>query len=582
MTWSLNATNIVAQKYFRGTLGTPERESRCVRSSTGWPTPSPTGASRTATSPTRRGRGLPRRAQASWSPEGRVQQPGLVQHRSEGRAPAGECVLHPRRRRHHGLDPQLVRRRGHDLQGRLGRGRQPVQDPLQQELLKGGGTASGPVSFMRGADASAGTIKSGGKTRRAAKMVILNVDHPDIEEFIWCKAKEERRRGCCATPGSTWTSTARTATRSSTRTPTTRCGSPTTSCRPSSTTPTGAAGRHRRRVIKTVRARDLMRQIAQAAWECADPGMQFDTTINRWHTAATTGRINGSNPCFTGDTLVHTDKGLDPFADCSTGPARRDVRRLHPRHNEPRRSRGAGRDHHARAVMVTGFNEIVKLGSPTAWSCAARRATGSSPRTAGTSRPASSTRRRPSQDPRPPHRRLPRTGACPSPPKPATRHGDDRRPAAGLALPEKWPTSSATTSAGWSATDPSPVSGHNGVRQRRRPRRHPAAPPRAPHRDQRRVEAKPSCRPTGRSSSGRAAADRPLPRGARRVRRGRPTRSCRGRSTRRRARSSRRSCVDCSMPTAASRRREEPLRRPRLCFQGAPIRGCSDYSPRSG
>ena len=108
------------------------------------------------------------------------------------------------------------------------------------EHLKGGGTARGPVSFMRGADASAGTIKSGGKTRRAAKMVILNVDHPDVEEFIWCKARRGAEGACArATPASTWTSTAPTATRSSTRTPTTRCGSPTSSCRPSSTTPTG-------------------------------------------------------------------------------------------------------------------------------------------------------------------------------------------------------------------------------------------------------------------------------------------------------------------------------------------------------
>ena len=94
-----------------------------------------------------------------------------------------------------------------------------------KELLKGGGTASGPVSFMRGADASAGTIKSGGKTRRAAKMVMLDIDHPDVEEFIWCKATEERKAtGSCARPASTWISTGPTATRSNTRTPTTRSG----------------------------------------------------------------------------------------------------------------------------------------------------------------------------------------------------------------------------------------------------------------------------------------------------------------------------------------------------------------------
>jgi ribonucleoside-diphosphate reductase alpha chain len=173
------------------------------------------------------------------------------------------------------------------------------------ELLKGGGTASGPVSFMRGADASAGTIKSGGKTRRAAKMVILDVDHPDVEDFIWCKAIEERKARVlrdagfdmdldgadshstqyqnannsvrvtdefmeAVIDGRDWNLTARTD------------GS----------------------VTRTVPARDLFRQIAHSAWECADPGLQYDTTINRWHTAPMTGRINGSNPC---SEYVHLD-----------------------------------------------------------------------------------------------------------------------------------------------------------------------------------------------------------------------------------------------------------------------------------
>jgi ribonucleoside-diphosphate reductase alpha chain len=173
------------------------------------------------------------------------------------------------------------------------------------ELLKGGGTASGPVSFMRGADASAGTIKSGGKTRRAAKMVILDVDHPDVEDFIWCKAIEERKARVlrdagfdmdldgadshstqyqnannsvrvtdefmeAAIDGRDWELTARTD------------GS----------------------TLRLVPARDLFRQIAHSAWECADPGLQYDTTINRWHTAPNTGRINGSNPC---SEYVHLD-----------------------------------------------------------------------------------------------------------------------------------------------------------------------------------------------------------------------------------------------------------------------------------
>ncbi len=166
------------------------------------------------------------------------------------------------------------------------------------EHLSKGGLASGPVSFMRGADAWAGTIKSGGKTRRAAKMVVLDVDHPDIEDFIWCKAREEEKAGAlrdagfdmrldsdsfhsiqyqnannsvrvtdefmeAVEEGDDWDLTART---------------------------TGEA-------LKTLPARDLMRQIADAAWRCADPGVQYDTTINRWHTCPESGRINASNPC---------------------------------------------------------------------------------------------------------------------------------------------------------------------------------------------------------------------------------------------------------------------------------------------
>ncbi len=166
------------------------------------------------------------------------------------------------------------------------------------EPLGKGGTASGPVSFMRGADAWAGTIKSGGKTRRAAKMVVLNVDHPDIEEFIWCKAREEDKAAALRDAGfdmsidgegffsiqyqnannsvrvtdefmraveddEDWQLIARTT------------GKP----------------------VKTVRARELMRQIAEAAWRCADPGVQYDTTINDWHTNPNTGPITASNPC---------------------------------------------------------------------------------------------------------------------------------------------------------------------------------------------------------------------------------------------------------------------------------------------
>ena len=185
------------------------------------------------------------------------------------------------------------------------------------ELLNGGGTASGPVSFMRGADASAGTIKSGGKTRRAAKMVILDVDHPDVEEFIWCKVKEERKARVLRDNGFDMDLD----------------GSDSFSIQYQNANNSvrvtdefmqavaedadwGLVAVTTGEVLRTVKARDLWRQIAQAAWECADPGLQFDTTINRWHTAAHDGPDQRqSNPCFTGDTLVHTDKGLIRFRE---------------------------------------------------------------------------------------------------------------------------------------------------------------------------------------------------------------------------------------------------------------------------
>ena len=131
-----------------------------------------------------------------------------------------------------------------------------------KELLSSGGTASGPVSFMRGADASAGTIKSGGATRRAAKMVVLDVDHPDIEEFVADQGQARRTRsGCCATPGSTWTSAAPTSPACSTRTRTTPCGSPTSSCARSRRAASSACARGMTgEVIETVDAKNLFRR----------------------------------------------------------------------------------------------------------------------------------------------------------------------------------------------------------------------------------------------------------------------------------------------------------------------------------
>ncbi|HET6750424.1 MAG TPA: vitamin B12-dependent ribonucleotide reductase [Actinomycetes bacterium] len=167
-----------------------------------------------------------------------------------------------------------------------------------KEQLGNGGEASGPVSFMRGADASAGTIKSGGKTRRAAKMVILNVDHPDVRDFIWCKAREEHKARVLRDAGFDMDLDGRDSV-------SIQYQNANNSVRVTDDFMQAfeADGSFDLkavldgRAMETVRARDLMREIAQAAWECADPGMQYDTTINDWHTTPESGRINASNPC---------------------------------------------------------------------------------------------------------------------------------------------------------------------------------------------------------------------------------------------------------------------------------------------
>src|ERR1700744_30201 len=168
----------------------------------------------------------------------------------------------------------------------------------KERLGKSAGTASGPLSFMRGADASAGAIKSGGKTRRAAKMGILNADHPDIEEFIWSKAIEERKARDLQNLGwdmsldgkdsfSVQYQNANISVRVTDEFMQAVEDDADWDLKAVSTGKT----------VKTLRARDIFRQFSEAAWECADPGMQFDTTVNKWHTTPNAGRINGSNPC---------------------------------------------------------------------------------------------------------------------------------------------------------------------------------------------------------------------------------------------------------------------------------------------
>src|SRR3954463_9404452 len=185
-----------------------------------------------------------------------------------------------------------------------------------KELLSSGGTASGPVSFMRGADASAGTIKSGGATRRAAKMVILDVDHPDVVEFIETKAREEHKIRALRDAGfdmdlggSDIVSVQYQNANNSVR----------VSGEFMRAVEDGASfelrGRLDGSVVETVDAKGLFHKLAQAAWECADPGIQYDDTINDWHTCPETGRITASNPCFPPDHRVVTDQGLIRIGD---------------------------------------------------------------------------------------------------------------------------------------------------------------------------------------------------------------------------------------------------------------------------
>jgi ribonucleoside-diphosphate reductase alpha chain len=191
-----------------------------------------------------------------------------------------------------------IRREGIIFRGGSGSGINLSRLRSSQEQLSKGGHASGPVSFMRGADASAGTIKSGGKTRRAAKMVVLDVDHPDVEEFIWCKAHEEEKARVLEASGydmslnsADWASIQYQNANNSIRVSDAFMEAVEANADWNLTARTDGT------VLATLPARDLLRQAAEAAWKCADPGVQYDTTINSWHTLPNTGRINASNPC---------------------------------------------------------------------------------------------------------------------------------------------------------------------------------------------------------------------------------------------------------------------------------------------
>ncbi len=299
--WSSNAINIVAQKYFTGTPGTPEREDSLKKL-----------INRVVDTVARQGL-----QEGYFETETEVEDFReelkyiLATQRAAFNSPVWFNIGASERAQQasacfilavEDTMPSILnwyKEEGMIFKGGSGSGINLSNIRSSAERLgKSAGTASGPLSFMRGADASAGAIKSGGKTRRAAKMVILNIDHPDVEEFIWCKAREERKARDLQAAGWDMTLDGKDIT-------SIQYQNANNSVRVTDEFMQAVENDEDYelravtdgKVVKRMKASDLFRQIAEAAWECADPGMQFDTTINRWHTTPNAGRINGSNPC---------------------------------------------------------------------------------------------------------------------------------------------------------------------------------------------------------------------------------------------------------------------------------------------
>ncbi len=300
-TWSLNAINIVSQKYFCGTPGTAERESSLK-----------TLINRVADTITRHGDQegyfASKDEAITFNQELKYI---LASQRAAFNSPVWFNIGAASRSQQasacfilavEDTMPSILnwyKEEGMVFKGGSGSGLNISTIRSSYETLgKSAGTASGPLSFMRGADSSAGAIKSGGKTRRAAKMVIMNVNHPDIEEFIWCKAIEERKARVLQEAGFDMSLDGKDIF-------SVQYQNANNSVRVDDAFMRAVeknedyqlVGVTDGKVYKTIKARDLWRQIAESAWECADPGLQFDTTINHWHTSPNAGRINGSNPC---------------------------------------------------------------------------------------------------------------------------------------------------------------------------------------------------------------------------------------------------------------------------------------------
>src|SRR5712672_2449713 len=325
--WSMTATNIVASKYLHGKVGTPERETgvrqlvtRVAETIRNWglaqgyfKTPED-GATfhdelvhilvrqyAAFNSPVWFNVGCdriePNSDARNWHWNAQTQQ---VEFGVTGytRPQCSACFINSVR---DSLDSILTLAKTEGMLFKWGSGTGTNLSTLRSstEQLSGGGTASGPLSFMKGFDAFAGVIKSGGKTRRAAKMVILNIDHPDIVDFIECKSKEEAKAHALIASGYDGSSPDSDAYSSiffqnannSVRVTDEFMQAVERDDNFSTRAVKGG------QVMKTVKARDLMNKIAEATWWCGDPGMQYDTTINKWHTSKNTDRINASNPC---------------------------------------------------------------------------------------------------------------------------------------------------------------------------------------------------------------------------------------------------------------------------------------------
>src|SRR4051812_38343019 len=325
--WSMTATNIVASKYLHGQVGTPERESgvralisRVADTIYGWGKTQGYFRSEADAetfheelrhllvtqkmafnSPVWFNVGCDKLEPNSdaqnwhWERTANMVKFGVTGYRTPQ---CSACFINSVK---DSLDSILTLAKTEGMLFKWGSGTGTNLSPLRSstEQLSGGGTASGPLSFMRGFDAFAGVIKSGGKTRRAAKMVILNVDHPDIMEFIECKMKEEAKAWTlmqAGYDGSSPDSEAYSSIFFQNANNSVRVNDEFMNAYQRDAEFQTKAIRDGR-PVGTFRARDIMTKIAEATWQCGDPGMQYDTTINRWHTSKNTARINASNPC---------------------------------------------------------------------------------------------------------------------------------------------------------------------------------------------------------------------------------------------------------------------------------------------